>query len=96
MVGELLPAWLLTPPRSVLESSAGEDALARMRAPYCKQSISVTGENSFNSVFQDSVSPRNSGPLFIICITVAPRGPKLLGFVEHFVGDGCYSYAIIR
>lgn len=88
-LGEVLPAWLLSLPRRALENCWKERS-----EPFFTQYIPVMGEIRLNSVFQASVSPRNSGPLFIICITVAPRGPKLVRFVEHFVGDGYYSYLI--
>lgn len=86
-----MPAWLLPLPGSALEN-----CWRRRTEPYFEQYITVMGEIRFSSLFEASVSPRNSGLLFIICITVAPRGPKLLGFVERFVGDGYYSYIIVK
>lgn len=89
-VRQVSPVLLLQLPGSSLESSAGEDALARRRETLCKQFL-YQRENRLNSLFQTFVPPKNSGPFFF-----APRGPKLLGFVEHFVGGGYYSYDIMR
>lgn len=89
-MGEALPAPLLSLSRGILEGSAGEDALARWKAMLKFFPVMRGLGNKFNSLLQAYMSAKNSGPLFIICITVAPRGPKLLGFVERFVGESHY------